>query len=227
MSSIANAFARVSLALCLGGLSTGCATIVSGTTQPLTFESVPAGAIVSIDGVKVGVTPLTFNVKKSSKRKVLIQKDGYREQVFIPHTRITTSFFGNILFGGLLGSTTDSSTGAMYEYAPNQYFVALEGNDGTPAEIKAKNENDSDAKRFILGNYESISRDMVRGKGEHLEALLTLLAVHPSRRSSGRRMVRELYTATSNAPVFADAVVREFSEDSRWRKPVPTANGFR
>ena len=37
-------------------------------------------------------------------------------------------FFGNIVIGGLLGSTTDGVSGAINEFSPDQYFVTLSPN---------------------------------------------------------------------------------------------------
>ena len=41
---------------------TGCATVISGTSQEITFESSPSGATVYLDGERYGVTPFTLSL---------------------------------------------------------------------------------------------------------------------------------------------------------------------
>lgn len=40
-------------------LAVGCATIVDGSSQPVTFNSEPNRAKIFINGAQMGVTPLT------------------------------------------------------------------------------------------------------------------------------------------------------------------------
>ena len=56
----------------------GCATVISGTTQTLTFNSEPTGAEVYLDGARIGSTPVSLSVKKNEKDTVMIQKEGYK-----------------------------------------------------------------------------------------------------------------------------------------------------
>ena len=46
-------------------ICTGCATIISGTSQNITFESSPSGATIFLDGERVGVTPFSTSLKKN------------------------------------------------------------------------------------------------------------------------------------------------------------------
>ncbi|MGJ8692484.1 MAG: PEGA domain-containing protein [Thalassotalea sp.] len=102
---------------------TGCATVISGTNQPVTFDSVPQGAAILIDGARVGVTPLTIVLKKSAKSTVMIKMDGYQTV-----TRDITKSFDGVgvlnIFWDL--STTDAITGAWQKYEPNAYFFELQ-----------------------------------------------------------------------------------------------------
>ena len=51
---------------------TGCATVLSGTTQSINFESSPSGAAIFLDGERVGVTPFTSTLKKNKYKKIVI-----------------------------------------------------------------------------------------------------------------------------------------------------------
>jgi hypothetical protein len=57
---------------------TGCASIVSGTDQNLTFNSEPDAATVTVAGKVVGKTPLSVQVKKGKNQSLTFEKDGYK-----------------------------------------------------------------------------------------------------------------------------------------------------
>lgn len=104
---------------------TGSATIISGTNQPLTFQSEPEGAQVFVDGMMIGVTPVTVNVPKNKRSTYTMQKDGY-ETV----TRDITKAYDPVAILSIFWdlSTTDLISGAAFEYEPNSYFVTLTPN---------------------------------------------------------------------------------------------------
>lgn len=158
-------------------LMQGCATIVSGRSQEVTFQSSPDGAIVKVNGRPLGKTPLTINMKRADGQTLSIEKDGYKPVT----TELTTSlepwFWGNLIFGGsgLFSSTTDKVTGATNEYSPNQYFVTLTpvGNsDGMLNEIQQ-------VKRYVVINFEELKKDASSGdeSDDTFASLLKLLKV--------------------------------------------------
>jgi uncharacterized protein YceK len=101
----------------------GCATVISGTTQTLTFNSEPSGAEVYLDGARVGTTPVSLSVKKNKKDSVMIQKEGYKTI-----TRDITKSYDPVTILSVFWdySTTDMISGAAFEYEPNSYFVELD-----------------------------------------------------------------------------------------------------
>jgi hypothetical protein len=106
-------------------LFSGCATIVNGTTQKVAFTSEPPGATVTVDGVPIGNTPTSIDLKRDSVHSVTFEKDGY---VASEHTVIQGAswwFAGNILLGGIIGMMVDSSTGAMYNLTPDSVSPVL------------------------------------------------------------------------------------------------------
>jgi len=104
----------------------GCSTIVSGQEQALQINSNVSGADVLLNGVLIGKTPFSGQVKKSATAAVTVRKDGFKERTVQLATEVEGSFWGNIIIGGLPGSSTDYGTGAMYKYAPNVIQVDLE-----------------------------------------------------------------------------------------------------
>jgi hypothetical protein len=56
----------------------GCASIISGTTQEMTFQSNPDDVLVTISGKVVGKTPTTVQLDKKSGQSVVFSKSGYK-----------------------------------------------------------------------------------------------------------------------------------------------------
>lgn len=124
------------IALTLG--INGCATIVSGSSQIVTFTSVPESATIEIKnrkGVKIhtGQTPVTVSLKKGAgyfkpeSYQVSFSKSGYQSKTVEVTGTLSGWYFGNILFGGLIGILiVDPATGAMFRLAPKDVNTVLE-----------------------------------------------------------------------------------------------------
>lgn len=106
----------IGLLICL---LASCATIVSGKYQTVTFNSEPQGAKVIVNGRTLGTTPLTLPLEKASNQTLSFEKEGYNTVTLPLTTTLNGWFWGNIVLGGLLGSTTDGLTGAVHEYSPS------------------------------------------------------------------------------------------------------------
>ena len=106
----------------------GCATIIEGGSQPVTFTSTPDAASISIvnkAGLKIhsGMTPATVPLKRgtgyfrSEQYKVVIEKPGFEPQTIYLSASVNGWYIGNIIFGGLIGLlVVDPLTGAMYSF---------------------------------------------------------------------------------------------------------------
>ena len=119
-------------------LLSGCASIVSGASQPITITSAPDQAAITIkdeNGVEVfrGTTPTTVTLKKSggyfNGRDYTVT---YAKEGFAPQTAMISSrpngwyILGNLIFGGLIGwLIVDPATGAMWTLAPDTLNVGL------------------------------------------------------------------------------------------------------
>ena len=115
-------FALFSLAL----LSTHCATIVSGKSQVVTIDSNVKGAEVVVNGSTLGKTPYNGPIPRANPTTLTLKKDGYASKTVTLNTEVEPMFWGNIIFGGVFGSTTDNATGAMYKYAPSTVSIDSE-----------------------------------------------------------------------------------------------------
>lgn len=118
------------------GLS-GCASIMNGSTQPVTIKSVPDGASVTVTnraGEKIhnGTTPVTLTLNRgagyfrSETYKVEVKKEGYEPRQLDIVSNVNGWYIGNILFGGVIGLlAVDPATGAMYSF-PDSVSANLE-----------------------------------------------------------------------------------------------------
>ena len=104
----------------------GCASIFNGQTQPVTIQSVPEGATVSVtnragEKIHTGATPVTLTLKrgagyfKSETYTLSFSKEGFSNKELTIAGTMSGWYIGNILFGGLIGMlAVDPVTGAMY-----------------------------------------------------------------------------------------------------------------
>ena len=105
-------------------VTSGCASIVKGTTQSVTVATEPSGAtcILSRDGQQVAVinpTPGTVTVDKARGTiSVGCKKIGFQDSAGALASSFQAMTFGNIIFGGLIGVAVDAATGAINEYPP-------------------------------------------------------------------------------------------------------------
>lgn len=119
-------------------LLSGCASIIKHGGQGVSFRSTPEGATVSITnraGKKIhrGTTPLTLRLKRGAgyfraeRYVVRFEMDGYSPKEMTLKGSVNGWYFGNIIFGGLVGLfIVDPLTGAMYTLKPDDVEIALE-----------------------------------------------------------------------------------------------------
>lgn len=189
--------------------ASACATIVDGTSQPVTINSEPNRAKVFINGAQVGVTPITIHVKRSKTTVVMAKKDGYEEQQFPLQTKMNPYFWGNFITGGPLGTTIDYASDAMVEYSPNMYFFSLEPIRKSEADGFRLSE-ERKVRQFILVNHAHLAQDLAQGKGEYLFSLFDLLAVKETPRREIIQRLKMLSAAHRDPPSFAEAVINAF-----------------
>jgi len=94
-------------------LLSSCATLLSGTSDRITFESEPPGAEVYVDGTNVGKTNSTIEVKRKyvSQRKIEYRLDNYEILNFEIKQKIDGKYWLNVLVGAV-PMFVDIATGA-------------------------------------------------------------------------------------------------------------------
>ena len=108
-------------------IMTSCASIVSSNSWPISINSSPSEAKISIKdkkGIEIysGNTPATLKLKSGAgffskaRYQVTFEKTGYDKKVVPVEFKLNGWYFGNILFGGPLGLLIiDPATGAMFK----------------------------------------------------------------------------------------------------------------
>jgi len=107
-------------------MASGCATIAHGARQSVEIMSTPPGAVVMIDGSERGRTPTVVMLSCKDHHTMRLELAGYQPYEMQLKRGISGWFFGNIIFGGLIGIVVDVSTGAMYKLSPGQIDAVLE-----------------------------------------------------------------------------------------------------
>jgi hypothetical protein len=120
-------FKLAMVAILLPTLFSSCATIFGHSSYPVSVNSNPTGATVSVTDKKgkevyKGASPATITLKSGAgffskaEYQVKISSTGYAEQIIPVNYKLNGWYFGNILIGGFLGMLIiDPATGAMWK----------------------------------------------------------------------------------------------------------------
>lgn len=192
--------------------SSGCASIVKGRYQDVSFQSVPDSVTVVIDGRIIGKTPLTANLKKGSGQVITFEKDGYKTLTMSLETRTSGWFWGNIVFGGFAGSTTDAVTGAVHEYSPSQYMVTLQPANSNRVTAAVQAPREARVKEFVIVGYSNIRADINSGSGQYLASLLGMLTISVAEHGSAIAKLKELADKHPNVMDFAEQILIVFPD---------------
>jgi hypothetical protein len=132
----------LSLLVCVVFAATGCATIVGKDLFSVPFQSSPDGASVSVKDEKgmllyTGTTPTMFTLKAgesyfhAKSYIVTFSKAGYTDQTITVRATMSGWFFGNIVFGGLIGMLiVDPISGKMWKLPDTPVFGNLSAKAG-------------------------------------------------------------------------------------------------
>ena len=117
--------------LLLGGIGTvlvvvSCASIIHGSRQDISVNSVPSGAKVMVKGVHMATTPAVIELKRKESNIILrFEKEGYEPVEIALNRSVDGWIAGNIVFGGLIGLAIDFIDGAAYKLNPSEVDAVL------------------------------------------------------------------------------------------------------
>lgn len=119
----------------------GCATILQPGPDRIPVNSIPMqGAKVYLDGLLVATTPTTVDVPRKSECVIRIEMEGYEPIVIDRDKNVNGWFFGNLLFGGVIGITVDLITHNQGGYSEEPIVV----------ELKAKTASGESKTKYVL-----------------------------------------------------------------------------
>ena len=130
-------FKTTLLALAAPVILSSCASIVGKSSYPVTIQSNPKGADINITdkkGAEVykGTTPAIVTLKaktgyfSKAQYDVKISTVGYADQTVPVTFKLNAMYFGNLLFGGVIGMlVVDPLTGAMWKIVDPVVDVTL------------------------------------------------------------------------------------------------------
>jgi len=107
---------------------TGCCSIIHGTRQDVGISSAPTGAMVKIDNVSSGNTPVVAKLTRKDNHFVRVELSGYQPFDMTLTRSVSGWVWGNIVFGGLIGLAVDAIDGAFYNLSPEQVSATLAAN---------------------------------------------------------------------------------------------------
>lgn len=133
--------ARSGIALAAAAALSGCASIMTGTTQRIAVDSSPSGAQCNLSRANqplgAVVTPGQIEVSKSAYSiQVDCDRNGVRGQTLVA-SHLQAATFGNALVGGAVGAGVDFYTGAAHSY-PDSVMVPLGSNASQPAPAESR-----------------------------------------------------------------------------------------
>lgn len=189
---------------------TGCTTVMSGKTQTVSFQSIPSGATVTINGAVIGVTPLSTMIEKKKGQALTISKDGYKTFTTEMSTSLDPWFWGNIVVGGVLGSTTDAINGSIYQYAPGQFQVTLEPESGSKISSDTEKSKKDKAREYIILSYNQIMADLSKGSGNYQSSLMNILGIAKEEEVAAIKRIKSLSESFPDIAQFADQVAAAY-----------------
>lgn len=185
--------------------SSGCASIISGKTQNINLQSDPSGAAVLVDGVQMGLTPLSTVIVRRDNTIVEFKKPGYEDAKMPLRTGLNPWMGANVIWSyfSTTGTTIDYATGSAYAFDRDNYYINLKPLVNGP---RASLEEQSEVTRYILINYNDVSAQLAKGQGDNLTALLSLLKVPDEQRSVAIAAIKDAWVKNTNPVDFAKSI---------------------
>jgi hypothetical protein len=103
----------------------GCATVLKGNNDTVSFYSNPEGSSVLIDGDLIGFTPCDVRLDTKHTYKIKITKQGYDTYADILSHSVGSGWVIFDVIFGFFPSFIDMATGSWYELDQKSFDVTL------------------------------------------------------------------------------------------------------
>jgi len=197
----------IASAFCVAILA-NCATIVRGTSQTISVNSNVAGAIIEFNGLQIGTTPFSGNIKKSRGGYLKISKQGYTSQSISLNSNFdfVASGLGNFILGGTTGTTTDWISGAAWIYEPNTYYFQLQEEGQSSLDYQ----NELLIRKFAMINHSQIAIDAGKNGGEYTDALADLMKSKMEKEVAMQSINNALEKSKGDQIIFGNELIEQF-----------------
>ena len=113
----------------MGLASLGSTLLAAETFEPISVETLPAGATVIVDGQVGGITPMVLTLSRRLVHSIRIELDGYHPQAAelrpeVDWSDISRNLLGGPLFG-ILGGAAELATGEARHLTPSAIEMTL------------------------------------------------------------------------------------------------------
>jgi len=118
--------ARLVVALATPYLLGGCASMIHGPNETIRVDSQPPGATVRILPDEITVTtPARVSLPRKHPHTLLVSLDGHVSRILFIDRITSGAAYGNLLLGGMVGTSTDYETGAAFDLDPDEFDIVL------------------------------------------------------------------------------------------------------
>jgi hypothetical protein len=105
---------------------TGCATVLKGNTQEVTFASDPSKAEVYINGTYFGETPFHLNLDSTNTYAVEFRKSGYSSKTVLINSEVGVAWVLLDVLTGFVPVVVDALTGDWKTLDTNNVVMILQ-----------------------------------------------------------------------------------------------------
>jgi uncharacterized protein YceK len=105
---------KLLIVLLLTLVLSSCATIMTGTSSPLSINSNVRDSKIYVDGVYSGNAPIMVNLKTKRDHVIKIEAEGYEPYMTVIKNKASGWVWGNLFFGGVVGLVIDFASGGLY-----------------------------------------------------------------------------------------------------------------
>lgn len=109
-------------------LFVSCSAIINGSKQNVSIRATPIDAEIFVDGELAGTGTAAVKLKRGKEHVIEAKLEGYRVAKVTTDNSITGWFWGNCIFGGVIGMAVDLITGSAYDVDPEHVSLNLERN---------------------------------------------------------------------------------------------------
>ncbi|WP_435418674.1 hypothetical protein WAB17_03650 [Parerythrobacter aurantius] len=164
-----NKQALAALAAVAAFATSGCATVLNGTSTDYSTESRPEGADVKFTNGASCTTPCELEFKRKDDLRADITKEGFKPTYVLIQSKLGGSAFGNILLGGGVGAIVDGSNGASNRLYPRPLIVQLApvGSEGGAVLL----DKDGNVVQTVKEHNDSVRADVAKTIGPRLAGL--------------------------------------------------------